>query len=118
MADPDGQRVRGVIGERLGRQREQRLDHARHLVLGRAPAAADGALDLLRRVVEARDAARAGGGEHDAARLPDGERGAHVLAEVEGLHRDGLRRVLGEQRADARLEVVQAPLGRDAGGAS
>ena len=99
---------RGSLGEA-----EQRLDHARHLVLLRAPAAADSALDLLRRVARARQPALAGSQQHHAARLPDGERGAHVLAEVQLLERHRIGRVLVEQRVDGGVDLRQAPLGRE-----
>ena len=55
-------------------------------------AAADGELDRLRRVGEARDVARAGGRQHGAARLADRERGAHVAAEEDVLDRERVGR--------------------------
>ena len=105
MADRDRERVGGVVGPRQLLEREQGLDHPLHLVLGGAAGAADGALDLLRRVGPARDAALAGRQQHDAARLPDRERRAHVGAEVELLDRDRLGPVLVQQ-LDTRAWIV------------
>ena len=58
------------------------------------------------------DPALAGREHHDAARLPDGERGAHVLAEVELLERHRVGLVLVEQRRDRRVDLGQPPLVR------
>ena len=79
VADRDRQRVGRVVGPRQRLEREQRLHHPPDLVLVRAAGAADRALDLLRRVGAARDAALAGGEHDDAARLADGE-GGRALA--------------------------------------
>ena len=78
----------------------------------RAAAAADGALDLLGGVAGARHAALAGREHHHAARLPDREGAARVLAEVELLERDRVGLVLGEQRLERRVDLGQAPLVR------
>ena len=88
-------------------------DHPLHLVLAGAAGAADRALDLLRRVGAARDAALAGGEQHDAARLADRERGARVGAEVEVLDRDRVGPVLVDQLADARVD--RRPAARSSG---
>ena len=102
VADRDRERVGGVVGlGRLG-EPEQRADHLLDLVLGGGAAAADRHLHRLRRVVEAGDPALAGGEHRDAARLADGDRRAHVLAEVEVLERDRGRLVPGDQLARAR----------------
>ena len=114
MADRDGERVGRVVGPRQLGEREQRLDHPLDLVLVGAAGAADRALDLLRRVGRARDPALAGGEQHDAARLADGERRARVGAEVEVLDRDGVGPVLVEQLADARVDRGQPRAGVDA----
>ena len=100
MADGDRERVGGVIGARLVLEREQHLDHPRHLVLLRASAAAHRALDLLGGVAAQGKPALAGGEHRHAARLPDGEGGAHVLAEVELLERKRVGVVLVEQLLD------------------
>ena len=116
MADRHRERVGGVVGPRLGGEPEQRLHHPRDLLLPGAPAAAHRALDLLRRVAGARHAALAGGEHHHPARLPDRERAAGVLAEVQLLERDRVRLVLAQQRLHARVDVGEPPLGRRARG--
>ena len=80
------------------------------------PAAADRALDLLRGVVDAADAALAGGEQHDAARLADRERRADVLTEVQCFERDGVGPVLVEQVAQARVQRRQPALRGQPGG--
>ena len=65
------------------RQAEQGADHALDLVLGGRRRSADRHLDRLRRVVEAGHAALGGGEQRHASRLADGDRRAHVLAEVD-----------------------------------
>ena len=100
VADRDRERVGGVLGVRRHLERQQRLDHARDLVLVGAARAADGVLDLLRRVGDDVEAALAGGEHDDAARLADGERARGVLAEVDVLHRDRPSR--GARRAARR----------------
>ena len=95
-----------------GRQRQQRLDHPRDLVLVRAAGAADGVLDLLRRVGDDVEAPLAGGEHDDAACLADGERARDVLAEVDVLHREDRHEVLVEQLADAPVDGGQADLHR------
>ena len=85
-------------------ERQQRLDHPLDLALVRAARAADRALDLLRRVGEARQPALAGGEDDDAARLADRERRARVRAEVQVLDRERVGLVLVEQRAHARVD--------------
>ena len=95
-------------------RREQRLDHAADLLLARATGAADGALDLLRRVGGARDRALPGREQHDAARLADRERRAGVVAEEEVLDRDGVRLVLVDELGDPRVDVGEAALQRRA----
>ena len=113
MADRHRQRIGCVVGPRLLAQPEQRLDHARHLILLGAAVAADSTLDLLRRVAGARDAVLAGREHHHAARLPDGERRAHVLAEVQLLERHRMRLVLVEQGVDGGVDLGQATLRRE-----
>ncbi len=113
MADRHRERVGRVVGPRLLRQAEQRLDHARHLILLRAAAAADRALDLLRGVAGTRQPALAGGEQHHAARLPDGERRAHVLAEVQLLQRHRIRLVLRQQGVHRGVDLSQAALRRE-----
>ncbi len=54
----------------------------------------------------------AGGEQHDAACLPDGEGGAHVLAEVQLLQRDRVGFVLLQQRVHGGVDLGQAPLRR------
>ena len=76
--------------------------------------AADRALDLLGRVGARRDAALAGGEQHDAAGLADGERGPDVGAEVQLLDRDRVGVVRVEQLPDAGVDVGQPALERDA----
>ena len=112
VADRDRQRVGGVLGMRRLLERQQRLHHARDLVLLRAPRAADGVLDLLRRVGDDLEPALAGGQHDDAARLPDGERARGVLAEEDVLHRDDLHEVLVEELADAAVDRREADLRR------
>jgi hypothetical protein len=112
VADRDRQRVGRVVGAWHMLQREQHLHHPPDLVLLRAARAADGVLDLLRRVGEARQPALAGREHHDATRLTDGERARRVATEVDVLHREDGDRVLVEQLADAPVDVRQADLHR------
>ncbi len=112
MADGDGERVGRVVGTRLLGQAEQRLDHARHLVLRRAAAAAHRALDLLGGVAGTADGLLAGGEHRHAAGLPDRERGPHVLAEVELLERHRVGLVLAQQILERAVDLGQAPLVR------
>ena len=65
---------------------------------GARPAPADGALDLLRRVGEAVDAALAGAQHRHPARLSDREGAAGVRAEVQALERHRNWLVLTHQR--------------------
>ena len=113
MADRDRERVGGVIGARRIAEAQQRRDHPRHLPLVGAPAAAHGALDLLGGVAGARESVLTGRQHGRAAGMPDGERGAHVLAEVELLegHRVGTVRV--HQLAQSRVDVGQPALPRE-----
>ena len=93
------------------------LDHPLDLALLGPAGAADGGLDLLRRVGRARQPALAGREDDDAARLADGERRAGVRAEVEVLDRERLRRVRVEQLAHARVDRRQPRAGVGAGAA-
>ena len=99
VADRDRERVGRVVGLRQLGERRAALDHLLDLGLRGAAGAADRALDLLRRVGGARHAALAGGEQHDAARLADGERRAGVGAEVELLDRHRVGPVLVDQLA-------------------
>ena len=114
MADRDRERVGGVIGARRLGQAQQRLHHPLHLVLRGATAAAHGALDLLRRVVVARDPALAGRDEHRPARLPDGERRADVLTEKQCLEGDGVGLVGRKKVVHALVEHGETALRRHA----
>ena len=90
---------------------EQRLDHPRDLPLVGAAGPAHRALDLLRGVVDAADAALAGGQQHDAACLSDREGRADVLTEKQCFERDGIGPVLVEQLGQARVQRRQPALG-------
>ncbi len=114
VADGDGQRVRRVVGRRRLAERQQRLDHAADLVLRGAAGPADGALDLLGRVLRAGDRGLPGGEQDRAARLPDREGRARVDAEVEALQRDRVRLVLGQQLGHARVQGGEAQRWGDA----
>lgn len=111
MADRDGQGIGGMVGDRIRRQRQQHLHHADHLVLGRTATAADGTLDLLRRVVVAGDAPSTGSGENGTPRLADRERGADVLAEIQRLQSDRVWAVSIEQHGHALLKLGEPQLG-------
>ena len=101
------------------RQREQRGDHPRDLVLRRAPAAADRALDLLGRVGEARDAALAGAQHRHAARLADGEGGARVLRRSRGSRAPSRRASCSRSSAAERfVQLAEALLDARAGARS
>ena len=115
VADRDRQRVGGVVGPRRRGQAQQRLHHPLRLVLLRAAAAAHRPLDLLRRVVAARHAALAGRDEHRPARLPDRKGGPYVLAEEQGLERDGVGLVRDEQVAEDLINEVFLDVWRQAG---
>ena len=91
---------------------EQGADHLLDLALGGRAAAADGHLHRLRRVVEAGDPALGGGEHRDAARLADGDRRAHVLAEVEVLERDRGRLVPGDQLLELGVDAGEPGLER------
>ena len=106
---PRARRSRGRRPARAA-QREQRGHHPRHLLLGRAPVAAHGALDLLRRVGEALDAALAGAQHRHATRLADRERGPHVGAEVQRLERHRGRRVRQQQLAQRLMQLAKTLL--------
>ena len=88
VADRHRERVARVVGERNLRQRQQRRDHPRHLILRGAAVSTDRPLDLLGRVGKALHAVLAGAQHRHPARLADGERGPHVLPEVERLELD------------------------------
>ncbi len=62
--------------------------------------------------------ALAGGEQHDAARLADGERAARVGAEVEVLDRHRVGLVLVDQLAHPRVDRREAPRRSSAGGVS
>jgi diguanylate cyclase (GGDEF)-like protein len=104
-----------MIGARRLGERQQRLHHARDLALVGPPGAADRALDLLRGVIGAPDAALARGQKHHTACLADGKSCANVLTEIQCFKRDGIRPVLVEQLAQARVQRRQAALGRQPG---
>ena len=93
LADRDRQRVGCVVGRGWLGQPEQPGDHAPDLILAGAPVAAHRPLDLLGGVRARRDAALAGGQQHDAACLADGERRPGVRAEVQLLDRHRVRTV-------------------------
>ena len=113
VADRDRERVGGVLGVRRHLERQQRLDHARDLVLLRAPGAADGVLDLLGRVGDDVQPALAGGEHDDAARLADGERAARRSCRSRcPPSRSTLHEVLVEQLADATVDRGEADLRR------
>ncbi len=101
-----------MVGRRLLGQPKERLDHPRNLLLAGASISAHGGLHLLGRIAGAGHMMLARGEHYDAAGMPDGERGAHVLAEVELLERDGVGPMLLEQRIHARVYVRQAELMR------
>ena len=79
-----------------------------HLALVGAAGAADRALDLLRGVVDAVDAALAGGEQDDATCLSDRESCANVLTEKQCFKSDGVGLVLVEQLAQARCAASPA----------
>ena len=110
MADGDGERVGRVIRPGLLGQVEQRLDHPCDLPLVGAATAADGALDLLRGVSGTGQTALPSRQHDHSTGVPDGERRANVLAEVELLERDGVGVVCAEQLLDLAMDVGQAPL--------
>jgi hypothetical protein len=110
VAERHRQRVGGVIRSRHLGQPQQDHHHARDLILLRAARAADRALDLLGGVPRARHAVLAGGEHHHAAGLPDGERRAYVLPEVELLEGHRIRLVLVDQGADSGVDVSQSSL--------
>ena len=93
-------------------EREQRLDHPLDLLLAGAAGAADRGLDLLGRVGGAADGALAGGEDHDAARLADGERRARVGAEVEVLDRDRVGLVARPSARRRGAWIVRQPRAR------
>ena len=97
---------------------EQRADHALDLVLARRAAPAHGELHRLRRIGEARDVAPARAREHGAARLPDGERAAHVAAEVDLLDRERVRARArrAARRCCAAIAARRCSSGSPAGG--
>ena len=112
VADRHRERVGGVVGRgRLG-QAQQGPDHPLHLALAGAAGAADRHLDRLRGVGEAVDPVLGGGQHRHPARLADGHRRAHVLAEVDLLDRHRLRLVPGDQLAQRAVDPLQAPLHR------
>ena len=108
VADGDREGVGGVIGGRRTRQPQQGSDHLLNLALGGRAAAADSHLHRLRAVVEARDLALGGGEHDDPPRLPDGDRRAHVLAEVQLLEADRDRLVPADQLLDGGMDPLQA----------
>ena len=60
-------------------------------------------------------AALSGGQHHHAAGVADGERGTHVLAEVQLLERHCVGSVRGEELLDRLMDIGQAPLLGSAG---
>ena len=114
MADRDRERVRSVVRRGIIGEAQEHAHHSRDLLLVRPARAAHRALDLLRRVAAARDPAQARREHHRSARVPHGERGARVLAEVQLLERYGVGLVLAEERADGIVDLRQPPLVRGA----
>ena len=112
VAQRHRERIGGVVGRGQLGQIEQRLHHARHLVLVRTPVSADRGLDLLRGVARAGQPVAPGGEHHHAARMAHGEGGAHVLPEVELLEGHRVGGVLLQQTLHAGVDIDQAPLDR------
>ncbi len=108
MADRDGVRIGLVRGARFVGEPEDQLHHALHLRLVRPPVAAHGLLDARRSVLSAVEPGLGGRDEHDASRLPDGERDAGVGTHVGLLERDGVGRVLRNESPNS-LEDRQQP---------
>ena len=94
----------------------RRATHPSHLVLGGASAAANRRLDLLGGVGSMRGSRRwPAASSTTPRRLPDGERGADVGAEVQLLDGEGVGAVDVEQLADAGVDLRQPLLERDPG---
>ena len=89
--------------------------HALHLSLVSAAVAADRLLDPRRRVLGALDAGRRGRDERGAARLPDGERDAGVGTHEGLLERDGVWRMLPNERGDPVEDRPEPASGRSRG---
>ena len=89
---------------------ENRPHHPPHLLLVGPAVAADRLLDAGRCVFGAADADGRCGDEDGSPGLSDGERDAGVGADERLLQRDRIRRVLGDQRADAVEDRQQALL--------
>ena len=116
MADRDREGIGRVRRRRRLDEPEDRLDHPLHLLLVGATVAADRLLDARRRILGAGHARARARDEHGAARLTDGERGAGVDADERLLERDGIRRMLGDERLDAVEDRLEAELLRLVGG--
>ena len=89
---------------------EDHPHHPLHLILVGAPVPADRLLHARRRVLGALDPGGGGGDQRGAARLPDGERDAGVGPDVRLLERDGVRRVLRDERCDPVEDRPEAEL--------
>jgi hypothetical protein len=101
VADRDGEGVGRMVRARWLWQAQERADHVLDLCLLRRAAPANGHLHRLRCVVEAGNVVIGGRKHRDAAGLPDGERRAHVLAEIQILERN----CSGLMPADQLLEL-------------
>jgi hypothetical protein len=104
-----------VVRARRRLEAQHDLHHPRDLVLLGAARAADGVLDLLGRVGDARQPALARSEHHHPPRLADRERALGVAAEEDVLHRDDGDVVLVEQLAHAAMDVRQPDLRRRLG---
>ena len=119
MADRDRERVGGVVGVGISSSARIAFTIRCHLLLVGAAVAADRLLDPRRRVLSAGDAGGRRGDEHGSPRLPDGECDAGVCADVRLLQRDGIRRVLRDQRLRRPSKIVSSRAsGRSRGGRS
>jgi hypothetical protein len=97
VADRERERISRVGGRRRRGESEQCLRQPLHLLVGPA-VAADGLLDLRRRVLDTGKARLRTGHEERASDLPDRERAPRIEADERLLERDRVRPVLGEQR--------------------
>lgn len=110
VADRERERISRVGGRRRRGESEQCLRHPLHLLLVGPAVAADGLLDLRRRVLDTGKARVRTGHEERASDLPDREGAPRIEAEERLLERDRVRPVLGEQRLKGQEQLAQPQL--------
>src|SRR5688572_17891209 len=111
MRDRDRERI-GRVGARQALEPDQRLHHARDLILGCGSRSGHRLLDQRGRIARDAQAGEPDHGQRHAARLRQRECAAWILMDEHILHRDHARRELADHLAQPARDLAEPHLHR------